>query len=161
MTVVHTHFYIVADTQRGCHTLKYLAFYVTLMFATVLTTARQYIVSWATLRPAGNHRNHSSSTAYGLQAHLHVTDALSKLSLCTRPPGSDVRTTATETARTSGRDIRHTDVWHCEDEALQNVSNYCRRLTNTGLTLTVVAREELPTDVNMGAWCIPFKIHWA
>ena len=22
MTVVHTHFYIVVDTQRGCHTLK-------------------------------------------------------------------------------------------------------------------------------------------
>ena len=22
MTVLHTHFYIVVDTQRGCHTLK-------------------------------------------------------------------------------------------------------------------------------------------
>ena len=25
MTVVHTYSYIVVDTQRGCHTLKYLA----------------------------------------------------------------------------------------------------------------------------------------
>lgn len=57
---------------------------------------------------------------------------------------------ATETTRTSGRDIKHKAVWHCEDEALQNVSNYCRRLTNTDLTLTVVARGELPTDVNDG-----------
>ena len=23
MTVVHTYFYIVVDTQRGCHTLKF------------------------------------------------------------------------------------------------------------------------------------------
>jgi len=24
MTVLHTYFYIVVDTQRGCHTLKFL-----------------------------------------------------------------------------------------------------------------------------------------
>jgi len=26
MTVVHTYFYIVVDTQRGCHTLKFESF---------------------------------------------------------------------------------------------------------------------------------------
>jgi hypothetical protein len=72
------------------------------MFTTVFTTARQHIVAWVTLRPAGNHRNLSTA-----QTQPNVTDALSKLSLCTRPPGSDVRTMATETTRTSGRDTRH------------------------------------------------------
>jgi hypothetical protein len=65
---------------------------------------------------------------------------------CTRPPGSDVRTMATETTRTSSRETRHKAVCHCEDEAPQNVSNYCRRLMNTGLTLTVVARGVFQTD---------------
>ena len=90
-----------------------------------------------------------------LEAQLHVTDALSKLGLCTGPPGSDVRTMATETTRTSGRDVRHKAVWHCEDEAPQNVADCCRRITNTGLTLTVVARGELPTDVNDG--CVVYS----
>jgi len=46
MTVVHTYFYIVVDTQRGCHTLKIISFLPTHFTCQNYLNCKGKINSW-------------------------------------------------------------------------------------------------------------------